>query len=337
LDEEFLRTIFYPLSGICGQYNKFKRNIKNCKINNYFRNLRAVIYYDHTDDTHQTGSNVNGKNITFIYINGSDGEKILDDLNDYTVDFNIKQRYNNSAISYNVIGQVDGTNTKNETVILCCLYDSAQCQGTGDSAIGMAIVLGVAKYFVENDIEPYYNLKFIGFSGEEAGCRGARYYEAAHYQENIKYVIDMNQVGLLQESPKLTLNVIGNNLFFINRVWEVVKRSDYEKRVNYSSFIAKRYYLRGAPSDAIVFNLRCPCVCFLEDFPWIMHHKDGLNHEKGDTMDQFEWIDVSVTGEIVLNVTIDLACKSNEQISNNTLFNNLFQRNTYLNRFFRKK
>lgn len=61
----------------------------------------------------------------------------------------------------------------------------------------MAIVLDIAKYFVNYNIKPKYNIKFIGFCGEEAGgARGASYYEAAYPQdeENLVIIIDLNQV-----------------------------------------------------------------------------------------------------------------------------------------------
>ena len=334
--KKFMRDLIYPIRSILGRREKKVNKLREILFYNTLNHWNGTILYDYTKDTHHTGSNSGGANKPCIYINRTIGKKIIQDIKNYTVDIYIKQQYNNSIIGYNVIGEIKGTSPKNETVILCCLYDSGQCQGTGDSAIGMSIVMAIAKYFVENDIEPYYNLKFIGFCGEEAGNRGARYYEATHRKEEIVCVIDVNQVGLLQKKPKLTLNVIGNRLWFINDIWEVVKRSDYEKRVNYSTFIAKRYWREGVMSDQYVFNYRCPTVCFLEDFPWVMHHKDSLDHKKGDCMDQFEWIDVSITSEIILNVTQYLACKSDEKILLNNQFNEFFPKTTFSTRILRR-
>jgi hypothetical protein len=105
-----------------------------------------------------------------IYINGTLENQLLDDLENVTVDFFINQTYNESVISYSVIGQLNGTDPT-KTVIVGCLYDSWWTQGTADSAIGMAMVLAVAKYFIENSITPDYTIKFIAFGGEEVGLK----------------------------------------------------------------------------------------------------------------------------------------------------------------------
>jgi hypothetical protein len=93
----------------------------------------------------------NKNHIPFIFINGSDGKKILDNIKDVNMDFKLEQHLNTSIVSYNVIGQLNGTDPS-KTVIVDCLYDSWWTQGTSDSAIGMAIVLAIAKYFIENKI-----------------------------------------------------------------------------------------------------------------------------------------------------------------------------------------
>jgi hypothetical protein len=208
-------------------------------------------------------------------------------------------------VCYNVIGQLNGTD-QSKTVIVDCLYDSVWSQGTGDAALGMGIVMGVAKYFTDNKIVPKYNMKFIGFGGEEAGCLGAIYYDKIHEKENIIYVIDMNQVCSSQDYPPLTLNLIFNNIRFMNEVWPIVESSNYKERVG-NTDITKRWWPEGAPSDDGIFARSRPfkvkTVCFLEDFPWIAHHRDGLNHTVGDVFTNIDWNEVSVTGELVLNIT----------------------------------
>ena len=333
--ERLMRRLFYPIRSIVGRGQKIVNKLEKRIFYDRLNHCKGIIRYDFTPDTHHAGANANGRKLPFIYINGTVGNKIIQDMKNFTIDYYIKQQYNKSIISYNVIGELNPNNS-DKTVIVCCLYDSGQCQGTGDSAIGMSIVMGVAKYFTENNIEPEYNVKFIGFCGEEAGNRGARYYEATHRKEDIIYVIDVNQVGLLQMNPKLTLNVIGNRLWFINEIWEVVKRTDYEKIVGHTSGISKRWWPEGVMSDQYVFNHRCPTVCFLEDFPWVMHHKDGLNHYSGDALDQFDWNDTMATGEIVLNVTKYLTVESEEQITTTSQDNYFLSEGNRLSKYLRR-
>jgi len=265
--------------------------------------LKGIIKYDFNKDAYNMGTLKSS--IPVIYVNKTIGNEILSNIDNVTVDFYLNQTQNYSVISYNVIGQLNGTDPT-KTVIVDCLYDSWWCQGTADAAIGMAMVLGVAKYFTDNNITPGYNIKFIGFCGEEAGVRGAKYYEAAHKDENIIYVIDLNQVGFKQDGGRLTLNIICNKLLFLKEVWGIVVKTDYAARVNNTADITPLWMPTGAPSDDQMFAMfrpSCKTVCFLKDTGWLLHHRDGLNHTEGDVLKYFDWNDVEVTGEIVLNVT----------------------------------
>lgn len=177
--------------------------------------------------------------------------------------------------------------------------------------IGMAIVLGIAKYFMENQIKPHYTMKFIGFCGEEAGMRGSIYYEALHRHENIIDVIDLNQLGFTQNDPRLTLEVAANNRSFLDEIWKVVQRTDYINRTGNVTDIVPVYMENGHISDDRSFaskrsNSSCKTVCFLKNGSWLMHHRDGLNHTVGDVIDYFNWTDVSATGDMILNVTMFL-------------------------------
>jgi hypothetical protein len=245
-----------------------------------------------------------------FFINKSTGEMIKSNAENLTVDFYVNQRLNKSVESYNVIGQLNGTN-RAKTVLVCCLYDGWWGQCTADSAIGMAMVLGIAKYFVDHKIKPKYNIKFIGFGGEEYGCKGSIYYEMTHRRERIIYVIDLNQLGFKQEKPRLRLEIVANNKMFLEKIWKVVEKTDYVNRTNNTADIVKILSKTGHLSDDRVFALarplRCKTVCFLKNGEWDRHHRDGLNHQEGDVLKYFDPLDVSVTGEMVWNVTKYLA------------------------------
>jgi len=284
---------------------------------NYLDYCKGLILYDFNKDVHDMNLLKKYNHIPFIYINGSDGEKILNNIENTRIDFELKQNMNTSIVSYNVIGQLNGTN-QDKTVIIDCLYDSWWCQGTADSAIGMAMVLAVAKYFIENNITPKYTVKFIGFCGEEHGfCAGAKYYESSHIDENISYIVDLNQLGFKQDEPKLTLNVICNKINFLIDICGLIKKADYKNRVNSSNGIQLLWLKNGGPGNAMIFAKscsNCKTVCFIKDSGWKMHHRDGLNHTEGDVLKYFDWTDVSVTGEIVLNITKYLTLDNTQDI-----------------------
>ena len=294
--------------GIPMLFSKTKKAIQLGSLYKILPNWQGTIGYDLNENTYNMGAAKH--HLPLIYINGTLGKKILEDIDNVTIDYYINQSYNESVISYNVIGQLNGTDPT-KTVIVDCLYDSWWCQGTADAAIGMAMVLGVAKYFVEHNITPKYNMKFIGFGGEEVGVKGANYYEYAHRDENIVYVIDLNQIGFRQEEPRLSLNIIANKFFFLNKIWKIAKKTDYVKKVNNTAGIRPVWMPTGAPSDDQVFAMkrpfRCKTVCFLKSYYWVLHHRDGQNHQEGDVLKYFDWDDVNATGEIVLNIVKYLA------------------------------
>ncbi len=279
----------------------------------YHDNIVGKISYDYDPHCHDSKPNI-GRDIPVIHINGTDGKKINNILDNCTVDFYVNQSFNTSVISYNVIGQINGTD-QSKTVIISSLYDSMWCQGTADSAIGMSIVLGIAKYFKDYDIKPKYNLKFIAFSGEEYGMIGAKYYEAAHNKENIWLVVDINQVGFYQPDPRLTLHILTNKLEEIGNLSAIIARSNYEYRTPDGSTIDVNWTPVGSCSNDLAFasalprRSNCRTVMFVKDFGWTLHHRDGREngtgepHTAGDVMKYYNEIEVALTADMVLNVT----------------------------------
>jgi len=293
-----------------GSLKKILNSLKDYLLRPHFK---GYLCYDFNNDTHDMvypTLTLAGGFTHLFFINGSIGRMINSSVEDFTVNFYINQSYNDSVISYNVIGQLNGTDPS-KTVIVDCLYDSWWTQGTADAAIGMGIVMGIAKYFTDHNIKPKYNLKFIGFCGEEYDMLGAYYYEATHRDENIIYVIDLNQVGFKQEKPRLKLEIVTNTKPFLDEIRKVVERTDYVNRTGNTTDLKLAYQRIGHISDDRVFAIKrpfsCKTVCFLKGEEWLLHHRDGLNHNEGDTIQYFDWNDVSATGEMVWNVTEYLA------------------------------
>lgn len=285
----------------------------------YHDSIVGKISYDYDPHCHDSKPNI-GRDMPVIYINGADGGKINNISNTCTVDFYVNQSFNTSVISYNVIGQINGTD-QSKTVIISSLYDSMWCQGTADSAIGMSIVLGIAKYFKDYDVTPKYNVKFIAFGGEEYGMIGAKYYEAAHKNESIWLVVDINQVGFHQLDPRLTLHIITNKLKEMDNISEIIGRSNYENRTPDGSTIDIDLCPVGSRSNDLAFasalprRSNCRTVMFVKDFGWTLHHRDGRKdgtgepHTAGDVMKYYNETEVALTAGMVLNVTYGLLFK----------------------------
>jgi len=291
---------------------------------------KGIILYDFNNNTHNmintqtlgflSEETYNPDNIypvmglPLIFINGSIGQEINESYEDYTVSFYRDQSFNDSVESYNVIGTIYGIE-QNKTVILSSLYDSWWNQGTTDSAIGISIVLGIAKYYKENNIIPRYNLKFVCFSGEEYGLLGAQSYEARHKDEEIVAVIDLNQLGF-EERYDIPLNftMYVNNEEVNDSIGPVVQRSNYENRTFHHANFTTLVSENGGPSNDAAFAIKrnesgIQTVCFLKDTGWTLHHRDGKNeltnepHSDGDMMSYYNKTYVKVVSEMILNVT----------------------------------
>jgi hypothetical protein len=291
-----------------GEFNDLKDYLNRVK--DYYTHplWKGSISYDFNYDEHNMWNSQSL--VPKFSINGSIGSMLAKNMDNYTVDFYLNQRLNLSVNSYNVIGQLNGTDTS-KTVMVCCLYDSWWCQGTGDSAIGMAIVMGIAKYYTDHNITPKYTMKFIGFGGEEYGMRGSKYYQATHRCENIVYIIDLNQLGFTQVDPRLNLEIAANNRTFLETVWEIAQRTNYTTMTHNTTDINPVFMEYGHNSDDRSFasvrpNASCKTVCFLKNGSWLMHHRDGLNHTAGDVFSYFNSTDVNATGDIIVNVTLNL-------------------------------
>jgi len=288
--------------------------------NETYPTLRGLIQFDYDNDSHNTAEGSVWPNLTRIFINGSIGELINESVDEYTVDFYIDQSYNTSVESYNVIGQINGTNP-NKTVIIGCLYDCVFNQGTVDSGIGMAMVLAIAKYFKhlheDYNITPKYNLKFVAYAGEESGLRGAFHYEATHYDtEDITYIIDLNQVGYSQSDVPSILNVVSNRVCLKYKLETINEITDYTGRAEDGTELETLWAPLGSVSDELVFSVarfsrgvlaplkyNYKTIMFLKDLGWYRHHRDGMNHTEGDSMNYYNESDVKLTSELVWNIT----------------------------------
>ena len=90
---------------------------------------KALLRYDYHNDSFNTAPN-RDMAVPIVYINGSLGHQINQSRGDYRIDIQFNQSWNDSVESYNVIGQINGSDP-NKTVIIECLYDSVWSSGNG--------------------------------------------------------------------------------------------------------------------------------------------------------------------------------------------------------------
>lgn len=107
----------------------------------------------------------------------------------------------------NVLGFLPGTCESDETVVICAHYDhlgqvgDAIFTGANDNAAGVTMMLSMMDHFVQPENRPERNILFIGFSAEEVGLLGSRYYVA---EDPIVRLSDMEFL--------LNLDLMGNGV-----------------------------------------------------------------------------------------------------------------------------
>ncbi|HVF45220.1 MAG TPA: M20/M25/M40 family metallo-hydrolase [Pyrinomonadaceae bacterium] len=103
------------------------------------------------------------------------------------LEVNIAARFHEQdAMSYNVIGEIPGTDLKDEVVMIGGCLDSWHA-GTGatDNAAGAAVALEVVRLIKSLDLKPRRTIRIGLWSAEEQGTLGSRAYVAAHFARSV--------------------------------------------------------------------------------------------------------------------------------------------------------
>lgn len=109
--------------------------------------------------------------------------RILFDGTDVTLEFNIVNRlYPEGSTSYNTIGEIPGTDKKDEVIMLGGHLDSWHAAtGATDNAIGCAIMMEAARILKTLGVTPRRTIRVALWSGEEQGLLGSLAYVKQHF------------------------------------------------------------------------------------------------------------------------------------------------------------
>ena len=109
--------------------------------------------------------------------------RILADGTPVELEFNIVNRsYPEGRTSYNVIGEIPGTDKADEVVMLGGHLDSWHAAtGATDNAIGCTIMLEAARILNTLGIKPRRTIRVALWSGEEQGLLGSKAYVKEHF------------------------------------------------------------------------------------------------------------------------------------------------------------
>jgi Zn-dependent M28 family amino/carboxypeptidase len=134
-----------------------------------------------------------------------------------------------SVITQNVVGFIEGSDEKlkSEFIVIGAHYDHLGWGGKGtgskkkdtiaihngadDNASGVSALLTILKEVSKSKNRPLRSIIFIGFSGEEGGLLGSKYFvnHLPVANDAIKLMINMDMVGRLNKEKQLSMGGAG--------------------------------------------------------------------------------------------------------------------------------
>jgi hypothetical protein len=109
--------------------------------------------------------------------------RLLEDKTPVKLEFDIRSRIvPEGATSYNVVGEIYGTDKKDEVVMLGGHLDSwHSATGATDNAIGCATMMEAARILKAIGVKPRRTIRVACWSGEEEGLLGSKAYVEQHF------------------------------------------------------------------------------------------------------------------------------------------------------------
>ena len=109
--------------------------------------------------------------------------RLLDDKRTVTLEFDIRNKtIPEGTTSYNTVGEIVGTDKKDEVIMLGGHLDSWHAAtGATDNAIGCAIMMEAARILKTIGVKPRRTIRVALWSGEEQGLLGSQAYVKKHF------------------------------------------------------------------------------------------------------------------------------------------------------------
>jgi hypothetical protein len=109
--------------------------------------------------------------------------RLLDDKSAVSLEFDIRNRvFPEGATSYNTVGEITGSDKKDEVIMLGGHLDSWHAAtGATDNAIGCAVMMEAARILKALGVKPRRTIRVALWSGEEQGLLGSQAYVKKHF------------------------------------------------------------------------------------------------------------------------------------------------------------
>lgn len=177
---------------------------------------------------------------------------------------------------YNIVVTFPGTVHPDEQILYTAHYDSCvafegdpmtYAPGANDNGTGVATLLEALKSFKDMNFEK--TLKVIFFSGEENFFQGSKAYIAAHKNDNIKAVVNMDMFGADKDNDRC-FEIHCGKLPASDQVGQIFKQALADHQINmtydYFTYIVRsgKYPLSGDQTS--FWDAGIPCIAIMENF-----------------------------------------------------------------------
>jgi hypothetical protein len=290
----------------------YQKSNKTKSLNKYHPNAecKGVILYDSNDCHYMISGPWFSFALPYFTVNNSVGSFLYQNHSIMTISGYINQTYleetaeHCGGVGYNVMGNLTNPgNPETPIIVLSNRYDGMWGQTPGDSGVGGAILLGIAKYFKDYSIKPKYNIQFLFTTGEEYGFLGARHFNDSH-NYTIKDWFILDQLAFDQSDTALCLHYNTSDTQ-MNKIFNaIVNESHYYNRTGYENLSQES---NGLASEQGIPDNRVTDVSFClnkdQDFRWDGWHRTGGNYTKGDCLANTDRNDINVSSELFWNIT----------------------------------
>lgn len=234
------------------------------------------------------------------------------------VDLNLK--INQILHSENILGIVEGTDKKDEYVIISAHYDHLGydageiCNGADDNGSGTVAILQLAKAFAiakEKGHSPRRNILFIAFSGEEKGLLGSKYYTNNPIYPLKKTIANLN----IDMIGRIDANHTNNNYIYVIGSDKISSDlHEINEQSNKNKIKLELDYTYNDESDPNRFYYRSDHYNFAKnDIPVIFYfsgvHEDY--HKPTDDVEKIDFEKIEKTTKLVYYVAWELANRKN--------------------------
>ena len=191
--------------------------------------------------------------------------------------------------SFNVVGQINGTEKPNEFIIAGGHLDSwDNGQGAHDDGTGIVQCIEILSAFKQTGIKPKHSIRAVAFMNEENGLAGGTAYAKFAKEKNEKHLAAL-EADAGGYTPRGFLIDTTNGLYDLAIKWKSL----------FHPYLLDRFEPEGGGADLIALEkLGVPCIGFEPD----TQRYFDIHHTAADTFDKVNKRELELSGAAIASL-----------------------------------